>query len=46
MLEEHDVAVVPGVAFGSPEWVRISFAAATADVVEGASRVASALGKR
>jgi aspartate aminotransferase len=46
MLEEHDVAVVPGVAFGSPEWVRVSFAAATADVVEGASRVASALGKR
>jgi aspartate aminotransferase len=46
LLEEHDVAVVPGVAFGTPEWVRLSFAAATADVVEGAGRVASALQNR
>jgi hypothetical protein len=32
LLEEEGIAVVPGAAFGSPEWVRASYAAARADV--------------
>lgn len=32
LLEHEGVAVVPGAAFGTPEWVRISYAAARADV--------------
>jgi aspartate aminotransferase len=32
LLEEAGVAVVPGAAFGTPEWVRVSYAAARADV--------------
>jgi aspartate/methionine/tyrosine aminotransferase len=32
LLEEAGVAVVPGAAFGTPEWVRASYAAARADV--------------
>ena len=27
LLDEHDVAVVPGRAFQSPEWIRVSYAA-------------------
>ena len=42
LLEEHDVAVVAGAAFGAPDWIRVSFAAPTADVVEGVRRIASA----
>jgi aspartate aminotransferase len=32
LLEDEGVAVVPGAAFGSPEWVRASYAASRADV--------------
>ena len=32
LLEEEGIAVVPGAAFGTPEWVRVSYAAARADV--------------
>ena len=32
LLEQEGVAVVPGVAFGTPEYVRVSYAAARADV--------------
>jgi aspartate aminotransferase len=32
LLETAGVAVVPGAAFGAPEWVRASYAAARADV--------------
>lgn len=42
LLEEHDVAVVSGAAFGTPEWIRVSFAAPTADVLEGVRRIAGA----
>ncbi|MGQ0766093.1 MAG: pyridoxal phosphate-dependent aminotransferase [Gemmatimonadota bacterium] len=38
-LLEEGVAVVPGVAFRTPGWIRISYAADTSDVVEGVSRV-------
>jgi aspartate aminotransferase len=42
LLDEHDVAVVAGAAFGAPEWIRVSFAAPTADVFEGVRRIVSA----
>jgi aspartate aminotransferase len=43
LLEERDVAVVPGAAFGTPDWIRLSFAAPLADVLEGARRIVRAL---
>jgi aspartate aminotransferase len=39
LLEEHGVAVVPGAAFHTPGWIRLSYAAALDDVVEGVRRV-------
>lgn len=39
LLEEHEVAVVPGEAFRAPEWVRLSYAAPLEDVVTGARRL-------
>jgi aspartate aminotransferase len=39
LLDEHGVAVVPGAAFRSVGWIRVSYAAAEADVVEGVRRV-------
>lgn len=43
LLEEARVAVVPGVAFGADNHVRISFACATDRVQEGVDRLAQAL---
>jgi aspartate aminotransferase len=43
LLEERDVAAVPGGAFGAPDWIRLSFAAPFDDVLEGARRVVRAL---
>jgi len=42
LLDAHDVAVVAGSAFRAPEWIRVSFAAPTADVFEGVRRIAAA----
>jgi len=42
LLEELNVAVVPGVAFGTPEWIRLSYAAPIEDVLEGVRRVVRA----
>jgi aspartate aminotransferase len=39
LLEEAHVAVVPGVAFRTPEWVRMSYAAPAEQVVEGVRRM-------
>ena len=39
LLEEHGVAVVPGAAFRTPGWVRLSYAAAQEAVVEGVRRI-------
>jgi aspartate aminotransferase len=41
LMDTHGVAVVPGSAFLTPEWVRLSYAAPTATVVEGVKRLAS-----
>jgi aspartate aminotransferase len=43
LLDRRDVAIVPGAAFGTAEWVRISYAAAMADVIAGVTRVAELL---
>lgn len=42
LLEEHDVAVVPGAAFRSPEWIRVSYAAPADQVLEGVRRIIAA----
>ncbi len=39
LLEEHGVAIVPGSAFRTPDWVRISYAAEKSLVVEACRRV-------
>jgi len=39
LLEEHHVALVPGAAFGGPEGVRISYAAAMDDLDEALRRI-------
>jgi aspartate aminotransferase len=43
LLESKHVAVVPGVAFHAPEWIRLSYAAADADVLEGVRRITELL---
>ena len=42
MLDDHGVAIVPGSAFGTPGWVRLSYAAADADVLEAVRRIVTA----
>ena len=42
LLEDYDVAVVPGAAFRSPEWIRVSYAAPADQVMEGVRRVVRA----
>lgn len=39
ILEEAEVAVVPGEAFGAPGYLRFSYALADEDLIEGASRL-------
>jgi aspartate aminotransferase len=43
LLETHNVAVVPGAAFRTPEWIRISYAAPMDDVMEGVKRTVDLL---
>jgi aspartate/methionine/tyrosine aminotransferase len=40
ILEEAEVAVVPGEAFGTPGYLRLSYALGDADLEEGISRIA------
>lgn len=44
ILEEAEVAVVPGEAFGAPGYLRFSYALADEDLVEGASRLQKLFG--
>ncbi|MGJ3560614.1 aminotransferase class I/II-fold pyridoxal phosphate-dependent enzyme [Streptomyces sp. INA 01156] len=39
ILEEVEVAVVPGEAFGTPGYLRLSYALGDEDLVEGVSRI-------
>lgn len=43
LLEEHDVAMVPGAAFHTPEWIRMSYAAPIDRVLEGTRRLVALL---
>lgn len=43
LLERHQVAVVPGSAFLTPNWIRASYATADALAVEGVQRIAHLL---
>jgi aspartate aminotransferase len=43
LLDTREVAVVPGAAFCTPDWIRISYAAPTHDVLEGVQRVVDLL---
>ena len=45
VLEEADVAMVPGEAFGTPGYVRLSYALGEDDLVEGVTRLAKLLGE-
>ncbi len=45
LLEEAEVAVVPGEAFGAPGHVRLSYALSDADLVEGMRRIQATLGR-
>ncbi len=45
VLDEAKVAVVPGVAFGSDDHVRISYATSMDDIVEGINRITEAVKK-
>ncbi|HEX7546754.1 MAG TPA: aminotransferase class I/II-fold pyridoxal phosphate-dependent enzyme, partial [Gemmatimonadaceae bacterium] len=42
LLETADVAIVPGSAFGTPDWVRVSYAADQAQVEEAMRRLVAA----
>jgi len=44
VLDEAEVAVVPGEAFGAPGYFRLSYALGDDDLVEGVSRLAKLLG--
>lgn len=43
ILDEVEVAVVPGEAFGTPGFLRLSYALGDADLVEGVGRIAGLL---
>jgi len=44
ILEHHDVALVPGQAFGGPTGIRISYAASEDDLIRAADRLTAAFG--
>jgi len=43
ILDEAEVAVVPGEAFGTPGYLRLSYATSDADITEGVGRIATLL---
>jgi aspartate/methionine/tyrosine aminotransferase len=43
LLEEHNVALVPGAAFGGPNGVRLSYAAAMSDLAAAMNRIEAGL---
>ena len=45
ILDEAEVAVVPGEAFGTPGYLRLSYALGDEDLAEGAHRIARLLGE-
>lgn len=45
LLEESLVAVIPGEAFGAPEYIRISYACSMENILEGLSRIGDFVAK-
>jgi len=45
ILDEVEVAAVPGEAFGTPGYLRLSYATSDADIEEGVGRIATLLGE-
>jgi aspartate/methionine/tyrosine aminotransferase len=45
LLEEIEIAIVPGEAFGAPGYARFSFAMSDDDMVEGLTRLADLVAK-
>jgi aspartate/methionine/tyrosine aminotransferase len=45
ILDEAEVAVVPGEAFGTPGYLRLSYATSDENITEGISRIAALLGE-
>ena len=45
LLEEAKVAVVPGIAFGTDDNIRLSFATSDENIIEGVRRINSAIQK-
>lgn len=45
ILDEAEVAVVPGEAFGTPGYLRLSYATSDANITEGVERMAALLGE-
>ncbi|MEM7425409.1 MAG: pyridoxal phosphate-dependent aminotransferase [Pseudomonadota bacterium] len=45
LLEEHDVAVVPGGSFGDPDCLRMSFACSEDDIRKGCARMKEAFAR-
>ncbi len=45
ILDEVEVAVVPGEAFGTPGYLRLSYATSDNDITEGVGRIAALLGE-
>ena len=45
LLDTRDVAVVPGTAFRTPEWIRVSYAAPMEEVLEGVRRIVDLIGR-
>ncbi len=46
ILEQAEVALVPGEAFGAPGYMRLSFALSDEDLVTGVTRVADLIGRK
>jgi aspartate aminotransferase len=44
-MEEAKVAVVPGIAFGSDDYIRLSFATSDKDIENGVKRIQEAMNK-
>lgn len=45
LLETDRVAVIPGIAFGADQYVRLSYATSMANIVEGLKRIETFIGK-
>ena len=45
LLEQADVAVIPGSGFGADDYIRLSYATSLDNIVKGTTRIAEAIGR-